>query len=144
LRPLIDRRAGNGLAPDADWHKNGISLSVLSALTYVARDTRHRCPSHVCDSRTLTMPEPPALAFGCSYSVLKERRRARFQRKEVPALSGETPQKFPVSPHTPSPAETAGERFEAARPFEAELYHTTWVRAVKHRPHTLPAAHPTA
>ena len=46
-----------------------VSLSVLSALTIA-----------ICDRASKTAPRSPALAFGCSYSVLKERRRAHFQK----------------------------------------------------------------
>ena len=64
------RRAGSGLATLADMKlaQHGL-LSVISAIDFYDRRRRTR-----------RSPRSPALAFGCSYSVLKERRRSTLPR----------------------------------------------------------------
>ena len=58
-----------GLTPLADWHQKRSLLSVISAIDFYDRRRRTR-----------RSPRSPALAFGCSYSVLKERRRSTLPR----------------------------------------------------------------
>jgi hypothetical protein len=65
-------RVGLGPKSGANWHKNGFVVRSQCIDIWMTRSTKTLRPSVRLD-RPKTR-EPPALAFGCSYSVLKERR----------------------------------------------------------------------
>ncbi|MCU1493719.1 MAG: hypothetical protein JWO62_1483 [Acidimicrobiaceae bacterium] len=116
-----------GLTPLADWHQKRSLLSVISAID-------------ICDHgpRTRRSPRSPALAFGCSYSVLKERRRDTlpYGRRCLCALRDRhvraSLRRTPV-PHRYRPAILVAFRspHQGALPSEAESHLSTATLPVK-------------